>query len=299
MMQHFNEELRAYENCIVPKTSGEGVKKEKERHSPYTTSGMYVQAQASVCGEITSTDTRLLLDTGSQRTYASEDVVQRLKLKTVRFKVKRKVGKGYIDCEALCVPIVCSPIAKQDVDYAGRSFEHLDGLTLADSNEGQAEVEILIGSDFYHEFFTGLISPITAWMKTIFQLLYKDSLEWDCEVSMKIREAWFRFVDVVASAGKVTVERLVRDIERAFLKSVDLQRIHCWTDSEVARSWIKGKEKAWKDWVENRVVKIRQVVDRGGWSHVAGDENPADIPTRKLSCFDGLFKIVGLRVLLS
>eukprot|EP00111_Clytia_hemisphaerica_P013517 TCONS_00039731-protein len=55
----------------------------------------------------------------------------------------------------------------------------------------------------------GLISPITAWMKTIFQLLYKDSLEWDCEVSMKIREAWFRFVDVVASAGKVTVERFV------------------------------------------------------------------------------------------
>ncbi|XP_066934625.1 uncharacterized protein [Clytia hemisphaerica] len=916
MMQHFNEELRAYENCVVSKTSGEGVKKEKERHSPYTTSGMYVQGQsqsqlrclyctkghsssqcrtitnprarkgivirkgrcficlgsdhlakecsssyacrkckgrhhvslcfanpgkkdeqkekekedpeveetvgshiqtkggillqtakASVCGEITSTDTRLLFDTGSQRTYASEDVVQRLKLKTVRtervmiktfgseeakvkklkvvrFKVKRKVGKGYIDCEALCVPIVCSPIAKQDVDYAGRNFEHLDGLTLADSNEGHAEVEILIGSDFYHEFFTGkykkgcsgpvasesclgwvlsgplgnkfgtiqncslvethllrcltedcdrdtlkedlkkfwevdkvgevgedgceeidvvskfekeiyhdgkryvsklpfkpnhdelpdnfsvskrrlenvrkrlkasgilndydqiikdyekdsiiekvpeeeiakdrgkvhylphravvkenrettkirivfdascgvngpslneclypgpnmlakifdillrfrlnriaitadikqaflnvgihpehrdflrflwhssdneveifrfrrvvfgltsspfllnatikqhvekekdvffvkkflnalyvddeasgcenvaegkefyrkavkvlatagldlrkwksndrelqkffdeqviepkcdgvvdesfcksqlgqktvssnkvlgmdwdketdslvvclsefvvkcrstvltkrnilsvsaslydplgLISPITAWMKTIFQLLCKDSLEWDCEVSEEIREAWFRFVDVVASVGKVTVERfvlvpadlirgcelhgfcdsssevycavvylrvlmgtdvktsllasktkvapikvvtiprlellsclllsrLVRDIERAFLKSVDLQRIHCWTDSEVARSWIKGKEKAWKGWVENRVVKIRQVVDRGGWSHVAGDENPADIPTRKLSGFDGLLQ---------
>ena len=38
------------------------------------------------------------------------------------------------------------------------------------------------------------------------------------------------------------------------------------------------------------MVKIREVVDRDCWSHVAGEENPADIPARKLSGFDGLLQ---------
>ena len=38
-------------------------------------------------------------------------------------------------------------------------------------------------------------------------------------------------------------------------------KIVCWTDSLVALWWIKGVDKNWKVWVENRVGKIREKVD--------------------------------------
>ena len=53
---------------------------------------------------------------------------------------------------------------------------------------------------------------------------------------------------------------------------------------------IKGKEKTWKVWVENRVVKIRKVVPRENWFHVTGVENPADTPTRAVEDFVSLFQ---------
>jgi len=72
---------------------------------------------------------------------------------------------------------------------------------------------------------------------------------------------------------------------------IAVDEIFCWTDSQVALSWIWGKEKQWEAWVENRVVSIRKVVDRTKWHFVKGDENPADIPTRMTSnlveCFSG------------
>ena len=68
---------------------------------------------------------------------------------------------------------------------------------------------------------------------------------------------------------------------------VDLSEIFCWTDSEVALCWVKGKTKCWKPWVENRVVRVRDVVKRERWNHVAESVNPADIPTQ-ISSLDSL-----------
>ena len=62
-----------------------------------------------------------------------------------------------------------------------------------------------------------------------------------------------------------------------------INELFCWTDSEVALFWIKGKGKCWRPWVENRVVNLRKVVDRERWFHVSGVFNPADIPTRVCS----------------
>lgn len=33
----------------------------------------------------------------------------------------------------------------------------------------------------------------------------------------------------------------------------------CWTDSEVALCWIMGKEKGWKSWVKNRVLRVERL----------------------------------------
>ena len=73
---------------------------------------------------------------------------------------------------------------------------------------------------------------------------------------------------------------LLSESKLALQTNIKIDRTFCWSDSEVALCWIKGKERIWKPWVENRVVKIRKVADKDCWFHVAGTLNPADRPTR-------------------
>ncbi|XP_028403430.1 uncharacterized protein LOC114526129 [Dendronephthya gigantea] len=80
--------------------------------------------------------------------------------------------------------------------------------------------------------------------------------------------------------GCLLLSKLIREVLEGVKSRIELDSIHCWSDSEVALCWIRGKEKCWKPWVENRVVSIRSVVDRDRWHFVKGDVNPADIPTR-------------------
>ena len=54
----------------------------------------------------------------------------------------------------------------------------------------------------------------------------------------------------------------------------------CWTDSQIALSWIKGSPNKWKQWVANRVTEIQNLADPSAWSHCLGDQNPADLSTR-------------------
>ena len=56
--------------------------------------------------------------------------------------------------------------------------------------------------------------------------------------------------------------------------------VRCWTDSITTMYWIKGDEKQWKMFVDNRVQEIRKLVKKDLWQHCPGTENPADIPTR-------------------
>ena len=76
------------------------------------------------------------------------------------------------------------------------------------------------------------------------------------------------------------LSKLVSQIVTSIGSRVGINAIICWSDSEVALAWIRGKEKSWKPWVENRVVETRKVVDRAGWRYVKSGLNPADVPTR-------------------
>ena len=197
----------------------------------------------------------------------------------------------------------------------------------------------------------GMISPITARIKTIFQLLCVDKLGWDDKIPDSVLEVWNRFVkeltvlkeiriprfiyssfnnDSVVEIhgfsdsskevycavlylriisgdevnlyflasktrvaplkqlsiprlellGCVLLAKLLKDVLTGMKKRVDVRNVFCWSDSKVSLAWIKGKEKRWKPWVENRVVTIREIVDRDNWLYVKGEVNPADIPTR-------------------
>ena len=105
--------------------------------------------------------TRLLFDTGSQRSYITSDLKERLGLKAVRkenviiktfgsfanaevkkldiveFKVRHIIKRlnRFILVEALCVPEICSPIANQKLTKA-RKIKEFVGLEFADCCHG-------------------------------------------------------------------------------------------------------------------------------------------------------------------
>ena len=62
--------------------------------------------------------------------------------------------------------------------------------------------------------------------------------------------------------------------------------LRCYTDSQVVLFWIRGTNKEWKPFVNNRVSEIRRRVHPDLWSHCPGSSNPADLPTRGLTSFE-------------
>ena len=198
----------------------------------------------------------------------------------------------------------------------------------------------------------GFISPVTARIKAIFQVLCKNRCSWDENISSDIESIWndfladlkqietlrvkrFAFVQPkeiilsislhgfcdsssqvycgmvyirvettlcirvnflcaktkVAPLKKLSIPRLellgcvllskvLKDVLVALKGRVFIDSVYCWSDSEVALCWVKGKEKCWKPWVENRVVSIRNIIDKDSWYHISGVNNPADIPTQ-------------------
>ena len=67
---------------------------------------------------------------------------------------------------------------------------------------------------------------------------------------------------------------------KLILPQLDLK---CYTDSTVALYWIRGTEKDWKPFVNNRVTEIRSNIPPEHWSHCPGLSNPADLPSRGLT----------------
>ena len=52
------------------------------------------------------------------------------------------------------------------------------------------------------------------------------------------------------------------------------------SESEIALYWIRTLRKEWKQWVENRVTKIRSLVGTECWRFVPSETNPADLAMR-------------------
>ena len=123
---------------------------------------------------------RILFDSGSQRSYLSERARAKLNLlpkrkeklliKTfgqeneqlrecdvVEFCVRGLSEGSKVQMTALAVPLICSPLKDQAVQFAQQCYSHLADLELADhpSEDCGSEVDLLIGNDFYWSFFIG------------------------------------------------------------------------------------------------------------------------------------------------
>lgn len=56
--------------------------------------------------------------------------------------------------------------------------------------------------------------------------------------------------------------------------------VHMWTDSTIVLHWVRDNAARWKPFVSNRVREIQALIEPSQWDHVAGIENPADLPSR-------------------
>ncbi|KRY05585.1 hypothetical protein T03_10243, partial [Trichinella britovi] len=72
--------------------------------------------------------------------------------------------------------------------------------------------------------------------------------------------------------------RLVRYVGNEL--SLKIDEIVCWSDSEVALSWIKSPAVKWKSFVRNRVESIQQLTEASVWRYCPTGENPADMLSR-------------------
>ena len=77
--------------------------------------------------------------------------------------------------------------------------------------------------------------------------------------------------------------RLISTIRHALETEIELSDSSCHTDSQVVLCWIQGRNKEWKQFVQNRVIEIRELVPASRWRHCPGAHNPADIPSRGVS----------------
>ena len=120
-----------------------------------------------------STETRLLFDSWSQRTYCTDDLKKKLNLKKVRtelillkrfvsdkgvlkeldvvqicVKGKLKAINNYI--EALSIPFNCSPVQNQNIDFSEKTTKHLLNSQLADTYDNSNKpIDIHVGLDYF------------------------------------------------------------------------------------------------------------------------------------------------------
>ena len=78
----------------------------------------------------------------------------------------------------------------------------------------------------------------------------------------------------------LVLARLVSHVQRELEGKYKIDRIVCWLDSEIALWWITGTEKEYKQFIQNRVVEIRKLIDPNSWRHVPTNQNPADVLSR-------------------
>ena len=82
------------------------------------------------------------------------------------------------------------------------------------------------------------------------------------------------------------LSKLVTSVMEGLSHTLPQVSVRCYTDSQVALSWIRGTNKEWKPFVSNRVSEIRRRVHPEFWSHCPGSSNPADLPSRGLTSLE-------------
>ncbi|GFW90513.1 integrase_H2C2 domain-containing protein [Trichonephila clavipes] len=64
--------------------------------------------------------------------------------------------------------------------------------------------------------------------------------------------------------------------------NLQITAVQFWSDSTIVISWIHRESRELKTFVANRVSKIHQLSSCDQWHHIASEQNPADVLSRRL-----------------
>ena len=138
------------------------------------------EAVMSDTSERISQPVKILLDSGSQRTYVTQKMVKKLNLQPVgskqmtvktfgdpdgkpglyseyRFCIKNTKRGINLYMTGYAVPHICSPLSGQKVDNVEKLFPTLKGLEISDSRQGDEDINLLIGADYYWSVVEGRV----------------------------------------------------------------------------------------------------------------------------------------------
>ena len=86
--------------------------------------------------------------------------------------------------------------------------------------------------------------------------------------------------------GALLLARLFTSVELALKETIQIEKRFCWIDSMAAMFWIKSTEREWKQFIQNRIDKVRKLILPEARNFCPGRLNPADLPTRGVKTRD-------------
>ena len=107
----------------------------------------------------------------------------------------------------------------------------------------------------------GLIAPITARIKTIFQLLCKDKLNWDDIIPPDIALVWDKFLDELKGLQEIRQHRYVFDLDFPSKNRIELHRFSDSSKSFIVQLSTFGllADGIFKDWAYGRTIHHHKI----------------------------------------
>ena len=122
-------------------------------------------------------------------------------------------------------------------------------------------------------------ASLTAYAAVIYLLIETDGGPFMRFVASKTRVSP-QTIPRLELLSALLLSRLMDTVLITLRSEVAISAGVCFTDSNVALYWIRGVQKSWRPFVQNRVSEIRGLIPVECWHHCPGAENPADIPSR-------------------
>ena len=78
----------------------------------------------------------------------------------------------------------------------------------------------------------------------------------------------------------LTLANLMTAVYKALIYTIKIDAVFNWIDSQIVWWWIQGDSRCFKQFVQNRVQKIRSLWSKEHWRYCPTDLNPSDIASR-------------------